>query len=253
MDSRYKNKAITGVALWFCSIPLVFIAGAICKRIIHEPLTGPSAINEPLFLSFLFVQYVTFFWGGNQLAKAKGYSGGLLAFGIIWPAQLIILPLLMFGMPDKCSQSSNQMRKKSHGRNESQISRIIRYRRNALVANALGVVGILLALFLIFVPLGLFASRDNRYLAGLLIFIPSYVTVMYGCWWWVKAKNWPDAVIFIGLMPLFPLLIPYVRILYLAAGVLPLMMVIMPILMVGVVAVLPDKSGLPKRRRSSRD
>jgi hypothetical protein len=37
------------------------------------------------------------------------------------------------------------------------------------------------------------------------------------------------------------------------AGVLPLMMVIMPLLLIGVVAALPDKSGMPKRKRWDRD
>ena len=59
-----------------------------------------------------------------------------------------------------------------------------------------------------------------------------------------------EAVIFIGLMPLAVLVIPYVRLIYrFVPLLLPAMMVLMPILLIGVVASLPDKSGLPKRRR----
>jgi hypothetical protein len=145
------------------------------------------------------------------------------------------------------------MRKKKPGHDESKIARIVRYRRNALVANGLGVAGVLLALIFVFIPIGLFHSSDNAKVAGIFVFIPSYAAIIYGCWWWVRAKNWPDAVVFIGLCPLAPLAIPYVRILYLMAGVLPLMMVIMPLLLIGVVAALPDKSGMPKRKRWDRD
>jgi len=111
----------------------------------------------------------------------------------------------------------------------------------------------LLALVFVFIPLGLFQSWDNAKVAGIFVFLPSYAAIINGCWWWVKAKNWPDAVVFIGLMPLVPLVIPYVRILYLTTGILPLMMVLMPILLIGVVAVLPDKSGMPKRKHWDRD
>ena len=110
-----------------------------------------------------------------------------------------------------------------------------------------------MALSFILLPLGLFDTRDNARVGGLLVFVPSYTAIIYGCYSWVRAKHWHEAVVFIGLCPLAPLVISYVRILYLAAGVLPLLMVIMPILLIGVVAVLPDKSGIPKRKRWDRD
>ena len=87
--------------------------------------------------------------------------------------------------------------------------------------------------------MGLFASRDSMYLTALAVFIPSYIAVISGCWWWVKAKNWHEAVVFIGLMPLGVFCIRYVRLIYIAIPLLfPATMVLMPILLVGVVAVL---------------
>ena len=76
---------------------------------------------------------------------------------------------------------------------------VVRYRRNALVANTLGVFGVLLSVALIFINTGLFESRDNERATAVLIFVPSYAAILYGCWWWVKAKNWSEAVVFLGV------------------------------------------------------
>lgn len=253
MDSRHKKKAIIGVALWVASIPLMFAATGICAKIVGKNGNVPKDVFGLIFLSFLITQYVAFFWGGSHLAKAKGYSNAILGWGIFcWVSQPILLAVLLFALPDKCPGSSGRTRKIKRGCNESQIARIVRYRRNALVANGLGMAGVLLALIFLFIPIGLFHSSDNARIAGIFVFVPGYAAIIYGCWWWVKAKNWHDAVVFIGLCPLAPLFIPYVRLLflpYLTTGILPLMMVLMPILLIGVVAALPDKSGMPKRRR----
>jgi hypothetical protein len=248
MDPRHKTKAIIGCAVWFTAIPLGLLAGTIDRWLIQKS----DSISGLIFLLFLALQYLSFFWGGIHLAKAKGYSRGFLIFGLFWPAQLIILPVLLFGLPDKCAIPTKRA-KPTHPRNESLIARVVRYRRNAFVANIFGVAGVLVALAFVLLPLGLFNTRDNARVGGLLVFVPSYAAIIYGCYWWVRAKHWHEAVVFIGLCPLAPLVIPYVRILYLAAGVFPLLMVIMPILLIGVVAVLPDKSGIPKRKRWDRD
>jgi hypothetical protein len=254
MDSRHKKKAIIGVVLWLAAIPLMFATIGICAKIGEKNGNVPKDIFGFIFVSFLIVQYLAFFWGGSHLVKAKGYSSAILGWGIFcWLSQPILLAVLLFALPDKCPNPSDRMRKKKPGRSESQIGRIVRYRRNALVANGLGVAGVLLALTFMFVPIGLFDSWGNARIAGIFVFVPSYAAIIYGCWWWVRAKNWHDAVVFIGLCPLAPLAIPYIRILYLMTGVLPLLMVLMPILLIGVVAALPDKSGMPKRKRWNHD
>jgi hypothetical protein len=254
MDSRHKNKAITGLALWVAAIPLMFAGVRICAKIDGKNGNVPKDIFGYIFILFLLMQYCAFFWGGSHLAKAKGYSNAILVWGIFcWLSQPILLAVLLFALPDKNPTTSGRMQKKKPGHDESQIARIVRYRRNALVANVFGVFGVLLALVFVFIPLGIFQSWDNAKVAGIFVFLPSYAAIIYGCWWWVRAKFWHDAVVFIGLCPLAPLLIPYVRILYLATGILPLMMVLMPILLIGVVAALPDKSGMPKRKPWDRD
>ncbi len=253
MDPRHKSKAIVGLVLWMLVLPVTLCVGAIGELF----MTAKDAEGLAI-LFFLVASYATFFWGAAHLAQAKGYSSAMSLWGILCiPAQLVLLAVLLFALPDRCATSRPRSRKKQQQQDESLASRIVRYRRNALVANTLGVAGILLSLALIFIRTGLFESRGNEKAAAILVFLPSYAAILYGCWWWVKAKNWPDAVIFIGLMPLAPFLIPYVRILYIhilyfMTGVLPLLMVMMPILMIGVVAVLPDKSGLSKRKRRDR-
>ena len=252
MDSRYKTKAIIGIVAWIVAPFAVMVMVALLLFVFG--VSGANAV-KPLIISFFLAQYVAFFWGCSHLAKAKGYSNAIILFGILCPVvQLIILALLLFALPDKYSRSPSPVRKKKHHCNESPIARIVRYRRNALVGNVFGVIGIFMALVLIFVPMGLFASRDSMYLTALAVFIPSYIAVISGCWWWVKAKNWHEAVVFIGLMPLGVLCIRYVRLIYIAIPLLfPATMVLMPILLVGVVAVLPDKSGMPKRKRWDHD
>ena len=256
MDARHKKKALAGVAIWVGAIPIGIGVGLTYRWLV--PAVGGSAADAWLGLMWIFIlvtQYIAFFWGGSHLAKAKGYSSGMIFFGICWPGQLMILALLLFALPDKLahrgSRSSGQSRRR--GESESLIARVVRYRRNAFVANIFGVTGILIAVAFIFLPLGLFATRDNARVAALLTFIPSYAAVIYGCYWWVKAKHWPEAVVFIGLLPLAPLVVPFVRIVYLMTPLLPVGMAVMPLILIGVVAVLPDKSGMPRRKRWDRD
>ena len=255
MITRHKNKAIVGVTVWFAAIPLALVFHSIGKKFFppvdrHDPFLGA------LLLSYLAVQYLAFFWGGTHLAKAKGHSPGMLAFGIFWPAQIMVLFALLFALPDKHATASS--RSKKHRPDESHTARIIRCRRNALVANGLGVAGVLLALALTYVRIGFFAHPDSAKIIAIFVFVAGYATIVYGCWWWLQAKKWDDAILLIGLSPLIPLLIRGflfrgARELYIIGGFLPLMMAVMSAVMLGVVAVLPDKSGLPRRKRWDRD
>ena len=248
MDARHKNQAFTGVAVWVAVI-LIFAGLLILLKFDHAWMVQHRKAMMALTVSGFVLQYVFFFWGGSHLAKGKGHSNGMLLFGVFYPAQMIILGILLFALPDKFSGGG---RKKSRRDDESPIARIVRCRRNALVANVIGIMGMLAALFLVFVQLGLFESRDNTMLAALFVFVPSYAAVILGCWWWLKAKNWPDAVVFIGLSPLL-LLIRRAGIFRLNLEVVLLLLVFMPILLIGVIAVLPDKSGMPKRKKWDRD
>jgi hypothetical protein len=137
-----------------------------------------------------------------------------------------------------------------HRHHEHTADRIARYKRNALVGNAFGLTGIAMGVYLVLFRAGIFNLHSDEVVLGMLVFLCGYAGVIWGCWWWVKAKAWPDAVIVIGLLPLVICFIPYVRLIYLAApALLPTSMIMMPIILIVVVFVLPDKSGQGGRNR----
>ncbi|HTB83016.1 MAG TPA: hypothetical protein VK742_05120 [Candidatus Sulfotelmatobacter sp.] len=254
MDRRHKKKAMVGLTLWLTAVPLAIVPFLVISLIFHALWPHAQAPIVIYILMVLGLMYFAFFWGGGHLARAKGYSTAILITGIFLPAQIVIFALLLFALPDKCSTHQSPKRKHRPAEDDSPIARIVRCRRNAMIYNVLGLAGILLALLLIFVRTGFFDRMDNSRAAAIWIFVPSYSAVIYGCWWWVRAKNWHEAVVFIGLMPLAVLLIPYVRLIYrLVPLLLPSSMFLMPIILLGVVAVLPDKSGILKRERLDAD
>jgi hypothetical protein len=123
------------------------------------------------------------------------------------------------------------------------------YRRNGTVAIALGVLGILASVFLAVFRAGIFEHHSDEVVLSIAVFIPSYICVLAGCSWWLKAKEWNDAVIFIGMMPLAIVFIPFVRLLFLAEPMLRVVaMVMMPLILVVIVLVLPDKGRSSRRR-----
>lgn len=125
------------------------------------------------------------------------------------------------------------------------------YRRNALLAVYFGLGGILFSLLLMIFRLGIFSDHENELVLGMFMFLCGYSSVIAGCRWWLRAKNWNEDVAFIGIMPLAILLIPFVRLVFLAVPLLLATATVMtPLLLVVVVFVLPDKSEAARRRRS---
>jgi len=242
------------VAAWALSPLAVFVLFFFVWLIFDPGRKNTDLIGVITVISFFVAFYLTFFWGGSQLAKAKGYSNAILVPGILGPpVQLVILAVLLFALPDKRpDQAQPKHRHRSH-RSESLIERTVRYRRNSILGNFFGLAGILVAGLLFFSPVPVAQTPDGRHAIALCFFVPGYAAVIFGCSCWVKAKNWPDAVLLIGLAPLAILLVPYVRLIYRAAPMLlPVSMAFMPVIMIGVIAVLPDKSGLPKRKHRDR-
>jgi hypothetical protein len=255
MDRRYKKRAWLGVAAWALSPLVVLVLLFFCWLIFHPERKSGASMAGIIAVSFLVPFYVTFFWGGSQLTRAKGYSNGILVPGILGPpAQLVILAVLLFALPDRFQDPSQTRHRRQDERHESLIERTVRFRRNAFAGNVFGLVGILVALLVFFIRLPLAQTADGRHVLALGFFVPSYAAVLFGCSSWLKAKCWSDAVLLIGLLPLAILFVPFVRLIYRAAPMLlPMGMVFMPIIMIGVIAALPDKSGLPKRKRWDRD
>jgi hypothetical protein len=249
MDPRHRTKAFTGAGIWF-GIPLTTIALTIfCVRLKFQWAANMREETSLMLVGIAFlIQYFSFFWTCHHLAKARGYSTALMIFGIFPPGQLVILVLLLWVLPDKCPTSS-QHRKPKQYRDESHIARIVRYRRNALAGNLFGLFGIFFALALFFLPVHLSDDPSVKTVAAIFIFLAGYAGVITGCWWWAKAKCWIDAVVFIGLVPLAVLCIRWVRLIYVAVPLLlPVSMVMAPLILIVVIASLPDRSGMQKKR-----
>ena len=111
--------------------------------------------------------------------------------------------------------------------------------------------GILLSVLLAIFRWNIFADHSNEVILAIFVFIAAYLAVMSGCWWWAKAKGWNEAVVSIGCGSLFIFFIPYVRLLlFKVPGLLAASMVMAPLILVVVLAALPDKSGHSRQRAS---
>jgi hypothetical protein len=134
---------------------------------------------------------------------------------------------------------------------QSPIERVTQYKRNALLGLYFGVPGILLSILLTLFHVGIFADHANEMILAIFIFLGSYGAVISGCYWWVKAKAWPDLVVTIAFMPLTLLLVPFVRLIVLENPQLLLAaMLMMSFILIVVVALLPNKSKNGRRRAS---
>ena len=155
--------------------------------------------------------------------------------------------------PNKDGRRKTGRKRRSHGYGHaSNLERIMRYRRNALVGVYFGVAGILGGVFLVVFRVGIFADHSNELVLGIVVFCCGYCGVLAGCTSWLKAKAWSEAIVVIALMPLGVLLIPFVRLVFVASPLLlPATMVMMPLILVVVVWALPDQSGISRRRPQS--
>jgi hypothetical protein len=108
----------------------------------------------------------------------------------------------------------------------------------------------LLAIFaggaLVMFDWGIFLDHSNESTLGIFVLVVGYACVMSGCRWWAKAKDWNEAIVFIGVMPIVGLFIPIVRGLLLP--LFPFVMVMMLVILIVVLWTLPDKSGVSVRR-----
>ena len=140
--------------------------------------------------------------------------------------------------------------RKHHRARKSHLERIIIYRRNALLGIYFGLPGMFLgALFVIF-RWGIFLDHANEAVLGMFVFLAGYAGIITGCAYWLKAKQWNEALVIIGLMPLAILFVPFVRLLLFADPmVLPVGMFMMSLILIVVVFALPDRSGVGRSMR----
>jgi hypothetical protein len=104
------------------------------------------------------------------------------------------------------------------------------------------------ALFAIF-RWGIFRDHANEVVLGMFVFLGGYAGIIVGCAYWLKAKEWNEALVMIGLLPLAiqcgVLFIPFVRLVLFADPLLLFVgMFMMALILIVVVFALPDKSGV---------
>jgi len=253
MIHRHRTKALVGAAGWLVFF-LAFASLIIFLSTNRSNEDTPSHVNEAKIISLIWwsvlLQMICFFWASFHLANAKGYPGATCMFGLMGPpAQLAVLTVLLV-IRDKNSRNPVSNRPKRHRHHGSKIERIVLCRRNAVVGIFFGLCGIAAGVFLVMFRIGIFQAHSNEVILGMFVFLIGYAGVITGCWWWLKAKHWIDAIVFIGLMPLGVLFIPYVRLVFVTVPtLLPVSMVFMPLVLLVVVFVLPDKSGWVGRKR----
>lgn len=251
MIKPHRNKAIVG--LIGCLLPLLgltLLAALQDHFLVREWVSENVAVT--LVCGGLILGMLSYFWTGYHLAKAKGHSTALVAFGLFPCLQPIILVVLLT-LPDKNPESSRRPIRQAPDRPvESVTERLVRYRRNALLGNIFGLFLIFVGIATIYFPVGIFADFENETLFGFLIFVCGYVAVLWGCRWWVKVKGWPDALLFIGLIPPTILLIPFVReVFFIEPDLLPLSMLLMTLILLVVVFTLPNRSAHAQRHRKT--
>jgi hypothetical protein len=169
-----------------------------------------------------------------------GFAGAIFMICmLVWLARLL-------GAKPRGSRRNRSRRPRDYG---SPVERVIRYRANALPRIYFGVFGILVSVVVVVFRFGIFADHENEVILGMFIFLAGYVGVISGCRWWLKAKQWHDAVLLIAFLPLVIACIPFVRLIFLVVPVaLPAGMVMMPLVLIAVVLALPDRSGISKRK-----
>ncbi len=241
------------VGLVGCLLPLI---GLTLLAALQDHFLVKDWVSENVAVTLvcggLIFGMLCYFWTGYHLAKAKGHSTALVAFGLIPCLQPVILVVLLT-LPDKNPESSRRPIKQASNRPvESVTGRLVRYRRKALLGNVFGLFLVFVGIATIYFPVGIFADFENETLFGFLIFVCGYVAVLWGCRWWVKVKGWPDALIFIGLLPLTILMIPFVRnIFFIEPDLLPLSMLLMTLILLIVVFTLPNRSIHARRERKT--
>lgn len=185
-------------------------------------------------------------FGSLAKARAKTYAS---AVGIVVISALVVRLRRVLRPVDHSRHPSGRKKRPHRDRYGSQIERASLYRRNAVLGIYFGLAGIVGGVILVIFRAGVFADHSNEVVLGMFVFLAGYIGVIAGCAYWLKAKGWSEAIVFIGLMPLVIPMIPFVRLILLAApAILPCAMVMMPLTLIVVVATLPDKSGRTKRR-----
>ena len=166
--------------------------------------------------------------------------------GIIIILSLLVVLVMYLRKKPYESRGREKPRRPMQG---STIEKIVRCHRNALLGIYLGAGGMMAGVLLVVFQWGIFANHANEVVLGIVVFLGGYSGVVGGCWWWLRAKAWTEAVVFIAFMPLAVFFVPYVRLIFLAMpAIVMLATAMIPLALVAVVFALPDRSGMNRRQ-----
>ena len=189
----------------------------------------------------------------QRFGSAEKFRTGTIAAGI----GTIAMPSLAFWVYTavrKKPYGSNR-KKNRRERQMSNTERVMHARSRALLWNYLGLLGIVVGMLLAIFRWHIFATHEDEFVLGMFVFTAGYICVMAGCWWWLRAKDWSEALVIIGTWPLVIMFVPFVRIIVLrvllatSPVLLLLVMLLTPAILFTVVATLPDKSGVNRKQR----
>jgi hypothetical protein len=171
----------------------------------------------------------------------------LVGIGVICGLLVWLNRAMQPAQPERYSWSDSRKRRRRQQGSIRERSAVLR--RNAVLGIYFGVAAIAAGGFLVMVRTGFFVDHADQMVLGVIVFFAGYAGVIAGCANWLKAKEWDQTVVLIGLAPLGVVFIPFVRLVILAAPLLLLCaMVMMPLILIVVTFVLPDKSGRARRR-----
>ncbi len=188
----------------------------------------------------------------QRFGPAEKFRTGTIAAGIGTIAMPSLGYWLYTGLRNNPSRGRGK--KKVRQRHMSQTERVMQARSKALLWNYLGALGFVVGILLVLFRWHIFADHANESILGMILCTAGYCSIMSGCWWWLRAKDWSEALIVIGLWPLPIAFIPFVRIIFahilLTSPVLMLLLLVLtPAVLVVVIATLPDKSGVNRKQR----
>jgi hypothetical protein len=229
---------ITAAGLWAC---VHVIRGEFAREKSYQQQYGDRWVDE----------YTNAFSSLNHAHTRIGIA--IVGIAAILSACIWLIKV----MRDSVRSSQKLVQQSQH--RELTPERRVRYKRNALLGVYFGVPTILFSVVLAIFRMGIFEEHSEETSLAIFIYLAGYAAVIWGCYWWLRAKNWSEAVLIIAFMPLIVFFIPFVRLLVLKVlGLLVAAMVMSPLILVVVVAALPDKSGHNRsrapweRRRSHR-
>jgi hypothetical protein len=194
-------------------------------------------------------------YGGGWKDQYERHFGSLtdarirvavIVLGIVSVLAILIVLVMYLRRKPYESRGRGNSRRPMQG---STIEKIVRWHRNALLGMYLGAGGMMAGILLVVFQWNIFTDHADEVALGIVMFLFGYCGVIAGCRWWLRAKAWAEAGVFIAFLPLAAFLVPYARVIFESMpAIVMLATAVVPLLLVAVVFALPDRSGTNRRQ-----